>query len=108
MLSVFCMVLVVFSCFSPMVLQRVLAEQQFTSSLPASNSWVKNTDADTNTTMASKWNLSMPFLNQLKPIILKNMGNKSKGGISIVVGVITPMVLAYQVTGTYQKQTLQK
>jgi len=32
----------------------------------------------------------MALLNQIKPMILKNLGNKSKGGVSIVVGVLTP------------------
>jgi serine-type D-Ala-D-Ala carboxypeptidase/endopeptidase len=34
--------------------------------------------------------LPILLLNQIKPMILKNLGNKSKGGVSIVVGVITP------------------
>jgi len=42
-----------------------------------------------NTTLANKGHLSMALLNQIKPMILKSMGNKSKGGESIVVGVIT-------------------
>ena len=29
------------------------------------------------------------LLNQIKPLILRNMGNRSKGGVSMVVGVIT-------------------
>ena len=38
-----------------------------------------------------KGNLSTVLLNQIvKPIVLENMGNKSSGGVSIVVGVITP------------------
>ena len=42
-----------------------------------------------NFTLANKGHLSMALLNQIKPMILKSMGNKSKGGVSIVVGVIT-------------------
>jgi serine-type D-Ala-D-Ala carboxypeptidase/endopeptidase len=40
---------------------------------------------------SSKGNLSTVLLNQIvKPIVLESMGNKSSGGLSIVVGVITP------------------
>jgi CubicO group peptidase (beta-lactamase class C family) len=45
---------------------------------------------NTNATSVNKEHLSLVLLNQIKLIILKNMGNKSKGGVSIVVGVITP------------------
>ena len=67
-----------------MALQRVLAQQSPTPPPPTSNSWVNNS------TSAHKEHLSMALLNQIKPMILKNMGNKSTGGVSIVVGVITP------------------
>lgn len=39
----------------------------------------------------SEGNLSAVLLNQIvKPTVLESMGNKSRGGVSIVVGVITP------------------
>jgi CubicO group peptidase (beta-lactamase class C family) len=39
----------------------------------------------------SEGNLSTVLLNQIvKPTVLESMGNKSSGGVSIVVGVITP------------------
>ena len=39
----------------------------------------------------SKGNLSTVLLNQIiKRSVLESMGNKSSGGVSIVVGVITP------------------
>jgi len=42
-------------------------------------------------TNGSKGNLSTVLLNQIvKPTVLESMGNKSSGGVSIVVGVITP------------------
>src|SRR5215469_14471964 len=85
LLSLFCMILIAFSGVPPKALQKVVAQQQSTSP-PTSSSWMNNTNA----TSANKEHLSLALLNQIKPIILKNMGNKSKGGISIVVGVITP------------------
>ena len=86
LLSLFCMTLIVFAGFSPMILQKVVAQKSTSPSPPTSNSWVNNA----NTTSANKEHLSMALLNQIKPMILKNMGNKSKGDLSIVVGVITP------------------
>lgn len=85
LLSLFCMILVAFSGFSPMVLQKVVAQQP-SSPAPTSNSWVNNTTS----TPANNAHLSTALLNQIRPMILKNMENKSKGGVSIVVGVITP------------------
>jgi CubicO group peptidase (beta-lactamase class C family) len=39
----------------------------------------------------SEGNLSTVLLNQIiKPTVLESMGNKSRGGVSIVIGVITP------------------
>ena len=86
LLSLFCMTLIVFAGFSPIILQKVVAQKSTSPSPPTSNSWVNNA----NTTSANKEHLSMALLNQIKPMILKNMGNKSKGDLSIVVGVITP------------------
>jgi len=79
------MILIAFSGVFPMPLQKVVAQQQSTSPSSISSSWMNNTNA----TSANKEHLSLAVLNQIKPIILKNMGNKSKGGVSIVVGVIT-------------------
>jgi CubicO group peptidase (beta-lactamase class C family) len=84
LLSLFCMFIIASSGFFPMALQRVLAQQSPTPPPPTSNSWVNNS------TSAHKEHLSMALLNQIKPMILKNMGNKSTGGVSIVVGVIIP------------------
>ena len=69
--------------FSPIALQKVIA-QQSTSLYPTSNS------GKDNLTAANKEHLSVALLDQIKQMILKNLGNKSKGGVSIVVGVITP------------------
>jgi CubicO group peptidase (beta-lactamase class C family) len=80
------MILIASSGFSSIALQRVVAQQPTSPIPPTSSSWVNNS----NTTSASKEHLSMQLLNQIKPMILKNMGNKSKGGVSIVLGVITP------------------
>ena len=82
LLSLFCMILIAFSGFSPMALQKVVAQQPTSPTFNASKLY--------NTTSANKEHLSMALLNQIKPMILKNMGNKSRGGVSIVVGVITP------------------
>ena len=84
LLSLFCMFLIASSSFFPMALQRVLAQQSPPPPPPTSNSWVNNS------TSVNKEHLSISLLNQIKPMILKNMGNKSSGGVSIVVGVITP------------------
>lgn len=86
LLSLFCMILIASSGFSSIALQRVVAQQPTSPTPPTSSSWVNNS----NTTSANKEHLSMQLLNQIKPMILKNMGNKSKGGVSIVLGVITP------------------
>jgi D-alanyl-D-alanine-carboxypeptidase/D-alanyl-D-alanine-endopeptidase len=83
LLSLFSTILIALSGFSPMALQNVIAQQQPPS--PTSNASEFH-----NTTSASKGHLSMVLLNQIKPMILKNLGNKSRGGVSIVVGVITP------------------
>ena len=80
------MILIASSGFSSIVLQMVVAQQPTSPTAPTSSSWVNNS----NTTSANKEHLSMQLLNQIKPMILKNMGNKSKGGVSIVLGVITP------------------
>jgi CubicO group peptidase (beta-lactamase class C family) len=80
------MILIASSGFSSIALQRVVAQQPTSPIPPTSSSWVNNS----NTTSANKEHLSMQLLNQIKPMILKNMGNKSKGGVSIVLGVITP------------------
>lgn len=87
LLSLFCMFLIAFYGVSTMALQKVVAQQQSSTSHITSNAseLYNNT-----TTSANKGQLSMALLNQIKPMILKNMGNKSKGGVSIVVGVITP------------------
>src|ERR1051325_359064 len=84
LLSLFCMFLIASSSFFPMALQRVLAQQSPPPPPPTSNSWVNNS------TSVNKEHLSISLLNQIKPMILKNMGNKSSGGVSIVVGVISP------------------
>jgi hypothetical protein len=80
------MFLIAFSGVSPMALQRVIAQQSPTSHLTSNASELYNNT----TTSASKGHLSMALMNQIKPMILKNMGNKSMDGVSIVVGVITP------------------
>src|SRR5437870_3257238 len=82
LLSLFSTILIALSGFSSMALQNVIAQQPPS---PTSNGSEFN-----NTTSASKGHLSMVLLNQIKPMILKNLGNKSRGGVSIVVGVITP------------------
>jgi D-alanyl-D-alanine-carboxypeptidase/D-alanyl-D-alanine-endopeptidase len=82
LLSLFSTILIALSGFSPMALQNVIAQQP-----PSPTS---NASEFHNTTSASKGHLSVVLLNQIKPMILKNLGNKSRGGVSIVVGVITP------------------
>ena len=64
--------------------QNTAIAQQSTSTSVTSNA-----SKVYNTTLANK-DLSPVLLNQIKPMILKNMGNKSKGGVSVVVGVVTP------------------
>jgi CubicO group peptidase (beta-lactamase class C family) len=80
------MILIASSGYSSIALQMAVAQQPTSPTAPTSSSWVNNS----NTTSANKEHLSMQLLNQIKPMILKNMGNKSKGGVSIVLGVITP------------------
>jgi serine-type D-Ala-D-Ala carboxypeptidase/endopeptidase len=63
----------------------VMAQQSTSTSVTSNASKLYNTS-----TSANKEGSSIALLNQIKPIILKNLGNKSKGGVSIVVGVITP------------------
>jgi CubicO group peptidase (beta-lactamase class C family) len=84
LLSVLCMILIASSGVFPLTLQKVVA-QLSTTSHPVSNA----SELHNTTTSADKGHLSMAVLNQIKPIILKNLGNKS-GSVSIVVGVITP------------------
>ena len=86
LLSLSCMILIASSGYSSIALQMAVAQQPTSPTAPTSSSWVNNS----NTTSANKEHLSMQLLNQIKPMILKNMGNKSKGGVSIVLGVITP------------------
>jgi CubicO group peptidase (beta-lactamase class C family) len=80
------MILIASSGYSSIALQMAVAQQPTSPTAPTSSSWVNNS----NTTSANKEHLSMQLLNQIKPMILKNMGDKSKGGVSIVLGVITP------------------
>src|SRR5207245_321754 len=73
------------SCLSTSIFKQqdgALA-QHYTSPTP-------NASGLHNTTSANKGYLSVALLNLIKPMILKNLGNKSRGGVSIVVGVITP------------------
>lgn len=86
LLSLSCMILIASSGYSSIALQMAVAQQPTSPTAPTSSSWVNNS----NTTSANKEHLSMQLLNQIKPMILKNMGDKSKGGVSIVLGVITP------------------
>ena len=102
LLSLFCMILIAFSGFFPIALQRVLAQQSPTPPPPTSNSWVNNS------TSANKEHLSISLLNQIKPMILKNMGNKSKGGVSIVLGVITPNGTSLSSYGNISKANTTK
>ena len=52
---------------------------------------VGNVDEVISESYGSKGNLSTVILNQIvKPVVLESMENKSSGGVSIVVGVITP------------------
>ena len=91
LLSLFCMSLITFSNFSPIALLRVVAQQPTSPTSPTSSPLnIYNSHPNTNTASANKEHLSMLLLNQIKPLILRNMGNKSKGGVSMVVGVITP------------------
>ena len=84
-LGLFLITILVLSCsfISIFNLQNRTLAQQSTSP-PTSNSWGNNT------TSASKEHLSLELLNQIKPMILKNIGNKSKGGASRIIGVTTP------------------
>jgi serine-type D-Ala-D-Ala carboxypeptidase/endopeptidase len=104
LLSLFCMILIASSGFSSIALQMVVAQQPTSPTAPTSSSWVNNS----NTTSANKEHLSMQFLNQIKPMILKNMGNKSKGGVSIVLGVITPNGTSLSSYGNISKANTTK
>ena len=76
------------SCLSISILKEqnaVMAQQSTSTSVTSNASKLYNTS-----TSANKEGSSIALLNQIKPIILKNLGNKSKGGVSIVAGVITP------------------
>ena len=85
-LGLFLITILVLSCsFSSIfnLQNRTLAQQS--TSPPTSYSWGNNT------TSASKEHLSLELLNQIKPMILKNIGNKSKGGgASRIIGVTIP------------------
>jgi hypothetical protein len=95
--------ILVLSCSSTSIFNlqnRTLAQQS--TSPPTSNSWGNNT------TSASKEHLSLELLNQIKLMILKNIGNKSKGGgASRIIDVTTPNVPVSPVMETYLKQILQ-
>jgi serine-type D-Ala-D-Ala carboxypeptidase/endopeptidase len=67
-----------------------IVKQQSAVMAQQSTSVTSNASELYNTTSANKESLSIALLNQIKPMILKNLGNKSKGGVSMVVGVITP------------------
>ena len=102
--------ILVASCgtFSSVTLHIVEGQQPVASSSSSSNSSLNETNPNTfiitannadevisesyNTiSNGSKGNLSAVLLNQIvKPTVLENMGNKSSGGVSIVVGIITP------------------
>ena len=86
-----------------MAIQKVVAQQSTTSHPTSNASELYNT-----TTSDNKWHLSMVFLNQIKPMILKNMGNKSMGGVSIVVGVITPNGTSVSSYGNISKANTTK
>lgn len=108
-LSLFSMILVASSGFPPNIAlhnakgQQPAASSNFSSS-PSLNETnpnaititVNNADeviSESYNTISngSKGNLSTVLLNQIiKPTVLESMGNKSSGGVSIVVGVITP------------------
>lgn len=84
-LGLFLITILVLSCSFTSIFNlqnRTLAQQS--TSPPTSYSWGNNT------TSASKEHLSLELLNQIKPMILKNIGNKSKGGASRIIGVTTP------------------
>jgi len=73
--------------FPTMALHNAKAQQPAASSYSSSNP----SKSYNNTSNGSKGKLSTVLLNKIiKPTVLENMGNKSKGGVSIVVGVITP------------------
>jgi CubicO group peptidase (beta-lactamase class C family) len=102
--------ILVASCgtFSSVTLNIVEGQQAVASSSSSSNSSLDEANPNTFTitvsdadevisesyntiSNGSKGNLSTVLLNQVvKPIVLQSMGNKSIGGVSIVVGVITP------------------
>ena len=86
-----------------MTIQKVVAQQSTTSHPTSNASELYNT-----TTSDNKGYLSMVFLNQIKPMILKNMGNKSMGGVSIVVGVITPNGTSVSSYGNISKANTTK
>jgi serine-type D-Ala-D-Ala carboxypeptidase/endopeptidase len=87
-LSLLSMVLVASIGFFPTIaLHNAKAQQPAASSYSSSNPF----ESYNTTSNDSKGNLSMVLLNKIiKPTVLESMGNKSKGGVSIVVGVITP------------------
>ena len=108
-LSLFSMILVASSGFSPNIaLHNAKAQQPAASSYSSSNPSLNETNPNAITitlnnaeevisesyntiSNGSKVNLSTVLLNQIvKPTVLESMGNKSSGGVSIVVGVITP------------------
>jgi serine-type D-Ala-D-Ala carboxypeptidase/endopeptidase len=82
------MILIASSSFSPtMTLHYAKARQPVASS----NSSSSPSESYNTISNDSKGNLSTVLLNQIiKPSVLESMGNKSSGGVSIVVGVITP------------------
>ena len=87
-LSLLSMILVAsIGSFPTMALHNAKAQQPAASSYSSSNP----SKSYNNTSNGSKGKLSTVLLNKIiKPTVLENMGNKSKGGVSIVVGVITP------------------
>ena len=108
-LSLFSMILIASSGFSPTIaLHNAKAQQPAASSNSSSNPSLNETNPNAITitvnnadevisesyntiSNGSKGNLSTVLLNQIvKPTVLESMGNKSSGGVSIVVGVITP------------------
>ena len=108
-ISLFSMILFASSGVSPdVVLHNAKGQQPAASTNSSSNPSLNETNPNVVTITAnnahevisesyntisnrSKGNLSTVLLNQIvRPTVLENMGNKSIGGVSIVVGVITP------------------
>lgn len=90
--------------FPTIALHNAKAQQPAASSHSSSNPKSYNT-----TSNGSKGNLSAVLLNKIiKPTVLESMGNKSKGGVSIVVGVITPNGTSVSGYGNISKSNTTK